>query len=74
MQTFQVEVSDNIADKIVWLLSSFEDDIKIKKISNNIENSADHISASVKKALDEVEISKKENSKLDDAWKLVDEL
>jgi len=35
MQTIQLEVNDNILDKILWLLNSFKNDIKIKKIINN---------------------------------------
>jgi hypothetical protein len=73
MQTFKIEVNDNIADKILWLLSSFKNDVKIEKISKS-DKSVDTLSLSVKQALEEVEASKKNGVKLDSAWKLLDEL
>ena len=74
MQTFQLEVNDNISDKILWLLSSFKNDIKIKKIENRDFDKLDDIKASVKTALNEVKSAKDNNKKLDDAWALLDEL
>ncbi|MFK5974976.1 MAG: hypothetical protein QM493_00585 [Sulfurovum sp.] len=74
MQTFQLEVNDNISDKILWLLSSFKNDVKIKKIDTKNYNKLEEIKISVKTALKEVEESKENNIKLNDAWDLVDEL
>jgi len=48
MQTFTIEVNDNIADKILWLLSSFKNDVKIIKDSDTHINQ----SSSIKKNLD----------------------
>jgi len=74
MQTFQIEVTDNIADKVLALLKNFSE-VNIKKIKTNIRiNEADNIALSVKNALTEVQISKKENKKLQNAWDLLDEL
>jgi hypothetical protein len=48
MQTFTIEVNDNIADKILWLLNSFKNDVKIIK-----EGDTDITpSGSIKKNLD----------------------
>jgi len=74
MQTFQLEVNDNISDKIMWLLSSFKNDVKIKKIDTKNQTNLEEIKTSIKNALEEVEESKKNNIKLKDAWDLVDEL
>lgn len=74
MQTFQLEVSDNISDKILWLLNSFKNDIKIKKIKNRDFDKLDDIKASIRTALNEVKFVKDNNKKLDDAWDLLDEL
>ena len=74
MQTYQLEVNDNISDKIFWLLSSFEGDVKIKKINSNNNKTLDEIVLSVKEALNEVENSNKNNIELNSAWDLVDEL
>lgn len=74
MQTYQLEVNDNISDKILWLLNSFKHDVKIKKIENTDFDELNHIKSSVKTALNEVEFAKKNNKKLDSAWDLLDEL
>ncbi len=74
MQAYQLEVNDNISDKILWLLSSFKNDVKIKKINLNNDTKLDEITISVKNALNEVENSKKNNIELNNAWDLVDEL
>jgi len=34
MQTFTIEVSDTVADKIMWLLNNFKNDVKIIKENN----------------------------------------
>jgi hypothetical protein len=38
MQTFQIQVEDNIVDKILWFLENLKENIKIKKISNTQSN------------------------------------
>jgi len=74
MQAYQLEVNDDISDKILWLLSSFKNDVKIKKIKLDNCTKVDEITSSVKKALEEVEYSKKNSIRLSNAWDLVDEL
>ena len=74
MQTFQLEVNDNISDKIIWLLSSFKNDVKIKKIDTQNNTKLEDIKISIKTALEEVKESKNNNVKLNDSWDLVDEL
>ena len=74
MQSYQLEVNDNISDKILWLLSNFKNDVKIKKIDTIENQKLDEIKLSVKTALEEVENSKKNNIKLTNAWDLLDEL
>lgn len=74
MQTFKLEVNDRISDKILWLLSSFKDDVKIHKIDNEEIKKLEEIKQSVKTALKEVEISKKEKTKFKNAWDILDEL
>lgn len=74
MQTFHLEVSDNISDKILWLLGSFKNDVKVKRISGDSSSEINSVALSVKKALNEVKESKKTNKQLDSAWNLLDEL
>jgi len=74
MQAYQLEVNDDISDKILWLLNSFKNDVKIKKIQLDDSTKVDKITSSVKKALDEVEYSKEKGASLNNAWDLVDEL
>ncbi|MEA3315486.1 MAG: hypothetical protein U9Q30_06505 [Campylobacterota bacterium] len=73
MQTFQLEVNDNISDKILWLLNSFKNDVKITKIDNT-NSELNNITTSVKTALNEVKYAKDNNKELDNAWDLLDEL
>jgi hypothetical protein len=72
MQSFTIEVNDNIADKILWLLDSFKNDVKV--IPNNSNNKLDTITKSLNSALDEVEKSKQSNTPRQNAWDLLDEL
>ena len=74
MQTYQLEVNDSISEKILWLLSSFKNDVKIKKIDTINYDKLEEVKASVKVALIEVKESKENNTKLNDAWDLLDEL
>ncbi len=32
MQTFQIEVNDNIADKVLWFLENLKESVKITKV------------------------------------------
>ncbi len=74
MQTFQIEVTDNIADQILALLKDFSE-VKIKKIQPLLEeNKIDTIVSSITTGLDEVKKIKKENKNLQNAWELLDEL
>ena len=34
MQTFQIEVDDNIADKVLWFLENLKENITIKKLDS----------------------------------------
>ncbi len=72
MQTFQLEVNDTIADKILWLLNNFHNDVKIKRIPQ--EKSADTISQSVAQGLKEAKLAETKKQPLENAWDLVDEL
>jgi hypothetical protein len=74
MQSFKLEVKDSISDKILWLLSNFGSDVKIKKIDANEDEKLDEIKISMRTALQEVSESKKDNSKLKNAWDVLDEL
>ncbi len=71
MQTFVIEVNDNIADKILWLLDSFKNDVKV--IPNNTDK-LNSVAKSLNNALDELEKSKQSNTPRQDAWDLLDEL
>ena len=73
MQTFEIKVKDSNADKILWLLQSLKDDVKIKKIPTQ-EQEAEKIAASVKQGLSEAYEAKAGKEKLSDAWDLADEL
>jgi len=44
MQTYQIQISDSVADKILCFLNSFKDDVKIKVVnkSKSVENSKDY--------------------------------
>jgi len=70
MQTFKIEVEDNIADKILWFLNSLND-VKVHNFQNS---SIDEISLSVTKALKEVKEAKKSDKELDNAWDILDDL
>lgn len=74
MKAFKIEVNDNIADKILWLLNSFKNDVKVEPIITSDSDKIEKITASVKTALDEVKDAKSKNQKLKSAWDLVDEL
>lgn len=74
MQTYKLEVSDNISDKILWLLSSFKNDVNIQKIDNTDFKKLEEIRTSVKAGLKEVDESKKNSTKLSSAWDMLDEL
>jgi len=71
MQSFTIEVNDNIADKILWLLDSFKNDVKV--IPNNTDK-LNSVAKSLNNALDELEKSKQSNTPRQDAWDLLDEL
>jgi len=46
VQTYQIQISDTVADKILWLLNSFKDDVKIKKVDkpkNKFKTDTSHI-------------------------------
>jgi len=74
MQTFQIEVSDNIADKVLDLLKSFSE-LKIKKLQPNLEEKqVDSIVSTLTRSLEEVKKTKKENKNLQNAWELLDDL
>ncbi|MFP4485931.1 MAG: hypothetical protein ACLFOC_03155 [Campylobacterales bacterium] len=74
MQTFKLEVSDNISDKILWLLNSFKNDVKVQKIDSTDFEKLEEIKTSVKTALKEVDESKKNGTKLKNAWDMLEEL
>ena len=71
MQSFTIEVNDNIADKILWLLDGFKNDVKV--IPNNTDK-LNSVAKSLNNALDEVEKSKQSNTPRQNAWDLLDEL
>jgi len=68
--TLQIEVDNNIADKFLWLLENFKNDIKIKIIDHEINK----IIKPIKEGLKEVNEAKNSKVKLEDAWKVLDEL
>ncbi len=72
MQSFTIEVNDTVADKILWLLDSFKNDVKV--IPNTTQNPLDALANSLKKALDEVEETQKSSTPRQSAWDLLDEL
>ena len=72
MQTFQLEVNDTIADKILWLLNNFHNDVKIKRIPQ--EDNPDTIAQSVAQGLKEAKLAETKKQPLENAWDLVDEL
>ena len=74
MQTYQLEVNDNISEKILWLLSSFKNDVKIKRIDVDNSTKLDEVVVSIKTALKEVEDSQRNKIPLNNARDLLDEL
>ena len=74
MQTYQLEVNDNISEKILWLLSSFKNDVKIKRIDVDNSTKLDEVVISIKTALKEVEDSQRNKIPLNNARDLLDEL
>ncbi|RLA07966.1 MAG: hypothetical protein DRQ51_04320 [Gammaproteobacteria bacterium] len=74
MQTYQLEMNDNISDKILWLLGSFKNDVTIKKIEQDNLAKLDELSVSVSRALKEADESKKNNKPLTNAWDVLDDL
>ena len=47
MQTFQIEVDDNIADKVLWFLENIKENITIKKLDSSY-------SSDLKKSIDDL--------------------
>ena len=74
MQTYQLEVNDNISEKILWLLNSFKNDVKIKRIDVDNSTKLDEVVVSIKTALKEVEDSQRNKIPLNNARDLLDEL
>ena len=74
MQTYQLEVNDNISEKILWLLNSFKNDVKIKRIDVDNSTKLDEVVVSIKTALKEVENSQRNKIPLNNARDLLDEL
>jgi len=74
MQIYQLEVNDNISEKILWLLSSFKNDVKIKRIDVDNSTKIDEVVVSIKTALKEVEDSQRNKIPLNNARDLLDEL
>jgi len=74
MQTYQLEVNDNISEKILWLLNSFKNDVKIKRIDVDNTTKLDEVVVSIKTALKEVEDSQRNKIPLNNARDLLDEL
>jgi len=74
MQTYQLEVNDNISEKILWLLSSFKNDVKIKRIDVDNTTKLDEVVVSIKTALKEVEDSQRNKIPLNNARDLLDKL
>jgi len=48
MQTYQIQINDNIADNILWFLNSFKDDVKIQKIDKKRESFEKRVKKSIK--------------------------
>jgi len=38
MQTFQIEVNDTIADKVLWFLENLKDNVKVSKVVSFDDN------------------------------------
>jgi len=74
MQTYQLEVNDNISEKILRLLSSFKNDVKIKRIDVDNTTKLDEVVVSIKTALKEVENSQRNKIPLNNARDLLDKL
>ena len=74
MQTYQLEVNDNISEKILWLLNSFKNDVKIKRIDVDNTTKLDEVVVSIKTALKEVENSQRNKIPLNNARDLLDKL